>query len=143
MNMKLYTIMGDPVAWARATPNFHMRRLWDSQKELKMFMRIDLARQHGDLPFFSGPIKFDAVFHMPLSRVIKAKYIDCYHHSKPDVDNLLKLLLDTTESVLFQNDCEIAQISGLKVYSTNPRTEFTITQLPLKYNIGQFDGKKD
>lgn len=131
-----YILEGTPVPLLRARPNFHQRKLWDSQRDLKILWRVELSRQHRDLPFFQGPLQLDIFFYMPVapSRMKQlSKLKDTYHTSTPDLSNLLKFIEDTADSILFQNDCNIAKLSCMKLYSDQPKTIFTITELPLKY----------
>jgi len=48
------------------------------------------------------------------------------HVIKPDIDNLIKFVLDCGNGILFQDDCLVTQISAKKCYSINPRTEINL-----------------
>lgn len=48
---------------------------------------------------------------------------------RPDIDNLIKQVLDLAQPILFTNDSIVAQLAAKKVYDLNPRTEFTISVL--------------
>jgi len=61
--MKTYIIAGNPIPLAR--PRFSFKRIYDKQQNEKFIAGIELAQQHGDLPFLSGPLHLDVTFFMP------------------------------------------------------------------------------
>jgi Holliday junction resolvase RusA-like endonuclease len=120
-----YMVPGDPTALARAR---HGRgKTWDTQKDVKRNTGIFLQSQHqGD--FYLGPLSFDVVFF--LSPPLKTKRPNnTYHHFKPDLDNLIKFILDVATGILYKDDSVISCISAMKKYSDLPRTEIIITQM--------------
>ncbi len=123
----VYQIPGCPIPLARA--RFNGRRVYDEQKNLKLYFRNIISHQHGANKLFSGPLKLQATFYMTMPK--KAKFLaGRYHIFKPDLDNLLKMLCDLCgEDLLFGNDCVICSIETKKVYDANPRTEFIIEEL--------------
>ena len=52
-----------------------------------------------------------------------------WHTSKPDPDNLMKLVLDAMNSIFWSDDALISRSSVEKLYDERPRTEITITEL--------------
>jgi Holliday junction resolvase RusA-like endonuclease len=50
-----------------------------------------------------------------------------YHFFKPDIDNLLKFVLDAASGILYKDDSQICCISAVKRYHVNSRTEITLT----------------
>lgn len=49
------------------------------------------------------------------------------HSVKPDLDNLIKFLLDVLQDAkIIENDSNICEILAKKVYGKNPRTEFDL-----------------
>ena len=69
---------------------------------------------------------------MPIPKSNKKKlatYGGTYHHIKPDLSNMLKFTEDVAQSIIYADDCIIAEISAKKIYDHNPRTEFFFTQL--------------
>lgn len=120
-------IPGDPVPWARARIG-NAKRFWDSQKQIKLGYVLQISNQVGGLSY-TQPLHLDIVFFMPIAESLSDKKkhaLDgAYHASKPDLDNLIKFVLDVCTGVLYKNDCIIASISASKKYSLNPRTEFS------------------
>lgn len=49
---------------------------------------------------------------------------------KPDIDNLLKFILDCANGILFKDDAQICSVNCVKRYSENPRTEINMTCNP-------------
>ena|ERR1700690_4674033 len=123
---RTYVILGDPVALARA--RFARGRFYDSQKEFKLIAGCNLRNQHDTDQLFEGPLYIFVRFFMPRSKSKKKALIQ-WHHTKPDIDNLLKYLLDTCNTILFKDDACIASLNSIKIYDDKPRTEFTIHQL--------------
>jgi Holliday junction resolvase RusA-like endonuclease len=126
--MKLnYIIEGDPIAWARAKPNFASRRMWDSQKQEKLVIGLSLVKQHGNNPPFSGPVHLEVNFYMRLPK--KGKNHGDWYSGKPDSSNLLKFIEDSGNKILYIDDCLLVWIDVKKRYDHHPRTEFTIERL--------------
>ena len=82
-----------------------------------------------------GPLAAKLSFFMPIPQHLSQKkqhqLINQYHHKKnADLDNLIKLILDAANNVLYNDDSQIASISAIKKYDTNPRTELILEKLP-------------
>jgi len=125
--LTVYVLGGDPVALARARYSIDNRRIYDSQKSIKLLAGIGLRSQHNDQPLLSGPLHLDVTFFMRIPP--NSKRTTLLHQFKPDIDNLIKYLLDVSQSVLFDDDCVISQITAIKQYDTKPRTEFTLRSI--------------
>jgi Holliday junction resolvase RusA-like endonuclease len=71
---------------------------------------------HAPLEPLRGPITMDLTFHMPrpksLSKKIKV------HIKKPDIDNLIKSVLDPLNKLFYHDDSQIIRITASKVYAT-------------------------
>lgn len=90
--MKTYIIKGDPTPLAR--PRMGQKRMYDSQKNIKLIASIDIASQHNNAPLIEGPIQIDITFYMKTPESISAKRRLALHGQphifKPDLDNLVK-----------------------------------------------------
>jgi len=124
-----YIIPGDPIPLARA--RYGNRRVWDSQKEVKLISTISLVQQHNDNPFFEGPIHMDLIFYigLPHNRRKPFKNQFDYHYYKPDLDNLIKYVADIANGILYYDDCIISAITAKKIYDYEPRTQITVREL--------------
>lgn len=128
-----YVVNGIPIPLCR--PRYSQgRRPWDSQREEKVKWGFFVEVQHGDRPFFEGPIHLDIVFYFPISSSMAKRIADSQeekpHHYRPDLSNLIKFVEDAVAGILYKDDCIIASVVAKKLYDKVPRTEFTITPHP-------------
>lgn len=129
----IYIIPGDPVPLARARIGHGAKRMYDSQKELKLHAGIILQSQMPDDLCYEGPLLLDVTFFMRIPRRIHTKReVEknfTYHHCRPDLSNLLKFVEDVAQSILYDDDAQICYITSRKIYHQEPRTEFTLKPL--------------
>ena len=53
-----------------------------------------------------------------------------WRDTKPDIDNLMKAVLDASQGILFNKDSQIACLESVsKVYGDVPRIEFTLVKI--------------
>src|SRR5258706_5716189 len=131
-NSGRYVIVGDPGPWARAGYNKKQMYVYDTQKAVKHVMVSNMLEQHNGRPLFEGPLELSIIFYMRMPKATKARYqqmLGAYHWTRPDLDNLEKLIKDVGTGVLYRDDCQVAQVYKKKIYDEDPRTEFTITEL--------------
>lgn len=50
-----------------------------------------------------------------------------YHTARPDIDNLIKFVLDSLNGIFWKDDCYVSQINAAKVYTTG--TPMTIVRV--------------
>jgi len=123
-----YVIHGDPIPLARA--RYGQRKVWDSQKSLKLIAGIDLKNQHEKLPFFQGPLFLTVIFFMEIPKCrYKQRLAGRPHYYKPDLSNLIKFAEDIATGIIYHDDALIAHIDAIKIYDLNPRTEFTLEEM--------------
>ena len=126
-----YTIEGIPIALAR--PRFGKDHIYDSQKQLKYSVGIQLKDQHFGYEPFEGPLRLDVVFFMPMPQRIKSKSGEhsakMPQYCKPDLSNLIKFIEDASNKIIIEDDAMISEINAGKYYSEIPRTELTITRI--------------
>lgn len=130
----VYVLNGPPAPWARVAPDFSNRRLYDTQKNLKLIIGIELSRQHDLRDLYEGPIALDFRFYFQIPAYVKNKekrkaMIGKPHFIKPDSSNLIKFYEDVSKGILFKDDCQIAQGTWSKIYDEQPRTEFSIRRI--------------
>ena len=84
------------------------------------------------------PIKITSIFYMkrPKNHYKTGKYSGTLkemspilHITKPDIDNLQKMVYDCFNQVVWVDDSLICEVIARKEYSENPRTEITITEV--------------
>lgn len=129
MKSPTYTLSGPPVPQPR--PRFtHKGFTYDPATIFKEHSRKELIAQRLAGLVINTPISLCATFFMPipnsLTKKKKTLLISQPHHSKkPDLDNLLKYLLDCiSKNVLIFDDSLIHTIYSKKLYDSDPRTEF-------------------
>ena len=131
LRSKSYIINLKPISWARAGYN-HKSGFYDAQAQEKLCYCIHIQHQHGDDPLFSKACSLDVIFFMPIPMNAKnKKNPPKYHTFTPDIDNLLKLLLDALRKNVVTDDKLFCMISAKKLYvhPSETRTEFTITEV--------------
>ena len=62
--------------------------------------------------------------------MLKEKWIKVPHTKKPDIDNMIKYVLDALQGQngYFVDDSQIIRIYAEKIYSDNPHTEIMIVE---------------
>jgi len=94
-----------------------------------------VKEQWKDKPMLNGPVSIVTTFFMPIPKSLSIKKQVAlngkYHIKKVDLDNLEKAFFDVIvmSGVIIKDDCQIAYSESNKIYSDNPRTEATITEL--------------
>jgi len=91
------------------------------------FIKWDGAIRVNRLEYFFPPLK---AFSNVMLAVID-KFVS-YKATKPDIDNVQKLLWDSLQDVVFTNDSRIVEMNQVrKRYSTKPRIELELEFLTL------------
>jgi Holliday junction resolvase RusA-like endonuclease len=119
-----FIIKGTPIAWARAGHNG--TRMYDAQAKAKLDLMLQIESQRQEKKILDGSLSvhFDFYFTTP-----KTKKNHSFHCGKPDIDNLVKFVLDTCNGSLYHDDSQISFITAKKWYDHEPRTEFSLFQL--------------
>lgn len=93
------------------------------------------ARKHRPRNLFTGPLRVDLVFVLPIpsswpaaekaAAVTGAKL----PVGRPDRDNLEKLVLDAMKGMFYVDDSQVCAGETTKIYGVDPRTEVRITPI--------------
>ncbi|MFQ3801718.1 RusA family crossover junction endodeoxyribonuclease [Staphylococcus xylosus] len=79
------------------------------------------------------PIKLTIEFHFPLLKSWSKKkhvaMIGQYKVTKPDIDNLIKTVLDAANKHVWQDDNQIVEIASFKKYAETPKVVMDIEVL--------------
>ena len=121
-------------------------RMYDPSSKDKKQVWLQIAKHKPRRPLV-GDIQLKLTFYMPRpkshyrtgkrSHVLKAK-APVFHSVRPDLDNLLKMLMDTIQGKdrMIIDDSQICGLSAIKVYSDDldwnndhPRTEVVIEEI--------------
>ncbi|MRF37158.1 RusA family crossover junction endodeoxyribonuclease [Staphylococcus sp. KY49P] len=80
-----------------------------------------------------APIKLTIEFHFPLLKSWSKKkhvaMIGQYKVTKPDIDNLIKTVLDAANKHVWQDDNQIVEIASFKKYAETPKVVMDIEVL--------------
>ena len=85
-----------------------------------------------------GAIKLKATFYMPRpkSHYRTGKFVSAlkdtapmWHTGTPDIDNLLKFIMDALNGITYKDDSQIALLYAEKIYDENPRTEIRMEEI--------------
>ena len=136
-----FTVLGNP----RAQKRHRTRQLKDKNfsirydpcaKEKNDFFRA--VQHHAPEVLFKGPIRVELVFFLPRPKdhygtgknanKLK-KTAPEWHIKKPDIDNLVKWILDALSSVFWSDDSIICDLYVAKRYDEKPRTVIVIETL--------------
>ncbi len=125
-----FLIKDTPIPLQR--PRMTGTHCWDSQKQQKMVVGIQLNTQFCDSAFFEGPLLIELNFFFPLPKRLSNKAriekMGSPHITTPDLDNLVKFYLDCANDILYKDDATVAQIITKKMYGI-PHTEMIVTEL--------------
>lgn len=138
-----FTIPGDPVPKARPRAfrdsrgnirTYTPRETRAAEQKAKAEIDARLCRLGiRARPVLGGkPVAVDLVFHLPIPASWPARKREladgALSSSKPDGDNLAKLILDAMNGVVFADDRQIAGLRVEKRYSKEPRTEIKVRE---------------
>lgn len=128
-----FKIPGLPVAWARAghhgAVSFTPKKQRNFMAELK-----DVAEQamQGRAPL-DGPLMVECVFAWPWPRAMSARKRGQpgakWRTSRPDADNLIKLVGDALNGVVWRDDAIIAIAHGWKMHGDAAETRVRVRTL--------------
>lgn len=143
-----FIIEGNPISQLR--PRFSTFggyvRTYDPQSKQKEFVRkalnqqiskstnspdIKIVKEASNLPY-KEPLMVEVTFGLPVPKSApeskrNAKLWNCEKFvSKPDIDNLLKFILDCCNGILFLDDSHIFMCKCTKKYSNKPKTVIDI-----------------
>ena len=121
------TIPCAPIPWARASSGRNGHRFTPAKQRHYMTYLAALfqseARYQGWELKTKKPIAIEVVCFFQKPRTNKK----AQHTQKPDASNLLKIVEDAANGVLYHDDCQIVCAMVFKEWSATPRTEVRVT----------------
>jgi Holliday junction resolvase RusA-like endonuclease len=128
------TIPGKPIAKKR--PRFARRGKFVTtyncqETEEGRFMFSIMAQLPEGWQPIQGPVRLEALFMMPIPKTSRRKALDMAlgnirHVKKPDTDNLVKMVKDCANGILWRDDSQVYSIYATKFYAEIPGTKITI-----------------
>lgn len=133
--MKVF-IPGPPGAKGR--PRFtRSGRAYTPAKTLKYegYLKSLMAEAMQDKPPLTGPVRVDLRFHMPEPKSMPKRDQGRHlpHVKRPDLDNLVKSVLDAANGVLVLDDSSVYAMTAAKQYSATPGVEIRLLQGPANW----------
>lgn len=133
------TLVGNPIALARPRFCKSDNSVYDSQKAQKVLTRNYLlsyllkseSKVQSEFERCRYHVKLNFRFYRPPSLRGKTdeELIKMPHVIKPDLDNLVKYILDCGNGILWYDDSQIFKIHAEKTYSNGPRTEIEVNRI--------------
>lgn len=134
-----FTIDGTPVAKAR--PRVSKWGTYTPQKTVNYEVLIqEMYMIHCKKVKLTGPLRANITAYFPIpqskSEIDKQLMREGYirHTSKPDWDNIGKIVSDALNKIAYDDDSSIVTASVEKYYSDNPRLEVDIAELFENYD---------
>ena len=135
MKRKTFIIKGNPIPQKR----HRMGRgfSYDPSAPDKKRVRLELLLKNNKV-IHTGPVNMFVTFYMkrPKSHYRTGKFSNMLkndapmqHTKKPDIDNLLKFIMDCCNGIVYKDDCQVNRCSVSKVYcekDEEPHTEINI-----------------
>lgn len=97
-----------------------------AEKELKTLLR---SKYQGK-PMLE-PIDLELQFFLPKGKTVKRTY----PVTKPDLDNLVKLLSDSANGILWKDDSQICRLSAEKYYGSGSSIGIKLTVIPFCHGV--------
>ena len=127
------TILRKPIVLKRT--RISGKHCYDSQKHEKLLVYLEVKKQWQalKLPMYMEPVHLDVIFIFPLPESYSTARKQMLKNSPTgitsDIDNLLKLLLDSIQGLCFSNDNLVASINAKKCYGNETKTVFSLKLL--------------
>jgi len=123
-----FFVPGIPTAWAR-TASYEGRRLTPAKQRAAM-NTVGFYYANGKNPVFAGPLHVGVIATYPRPKKHKpGKLWPEWKSSRPDIDNILKLVADGLNGVAWYDDAQIVSVSGNKIYGDTPGLSIEIRPL--------------
>jgi Holliday junction resolvase RusA-like endonuclease len=122
------TMPGLPVAWARAGRKGGISFTPKKQRSAMADLKVIAAQAMGDQAPFAGALAVSMRFQYPWpsSWSGKKRERNRWRASRPDADNLVKLIGDSLNGIVWADDALIARIEVEKLYGASAFTQITV-----------------
>ncbi len=124
MNKITFFVPGEPIAQPRHRVTKHGAYIKKDHPihKWKAAIAQTLLEGYANKKIEEDPVKLKAKFKMPIPECRKkTAFENTPHIIKPDIDNLLKAVMDVlTQTGVFKDDDIVYEINVSKVYSTEP-----------------------
>ena len=103
-------------------------------KTYEDLVREAARKAMGDMEPLETPVSAYLYFRLPIPKSYsKKRSKDCLsgleqHVKKPDIDNIVKSVLDGLNGIVFLDDCQIVSLHCKKLYASEPGVDLYITE---------------
>lgn len=121
-------IPGPATAWARPRVNNGVFFTAKKQRDAKIDLQWLFQKQWG-----RPPIQKESAVEIYVEFRFKARRkadVSRYKPTKPDADNLVKLLLDAGNRILWHDDAQVSNLHVVKVYGLETETLIRMKEWP-------------
>lgn len=126
-----FTIPGEPVGKQRPKASFQQKRMYTPEKTINYESFVKHC-YYGNPHFCERQIAVEIKAYMPIpSSVSKKKQQQMLEGiirpcKKPDLDNVIKSILDGLNGVAYEDDKQVIELHSEKYYGTTPRVEVNL-----------------
>ena len=114
-----YTILIHGIPAAQQRPRFFRRGskvgAYDPQRSKSWKEIVRWSAVEAGVPILPGPLKVTLFFLLPRPKSLPKKVTE--HTRKPDLDNLIKSVLDALKGIAFKDDAQIVSLRATKAYT--------------------------
>ena len=127
--IKHYTILGIPRPQGR--PRFarigKFVKTYERKEDTHYKENVSAQLVAQKPTFLTGAVFVYAIFHLPRPKALPKKIL--HHVKKPDVDNLIKGLMDACKGILWKDDTQVVKLTAIKIYGEPPKVEMEVWEL--------------
>ncbi len=116
--MIAFTIPGEPVAFARSGGNDKIRFTPKRQRDFMALCKLAAHKAMDGAEPMQGPIELQirATYLVPKSWPKKRAATARWRTSKPDADNIGKIIADAMNEIVYVDDAQVAHLTVQKTY---------------------------
>lgn len=134
-----FTVPGAPTAKGRARVTKFGAHTPVKTRNAEAFVKALAYDAMKGRPLLEGPLAVEIFIYMPIPKSTpKKRYhalVDAPHTKKPDIDNLVKLVKDAMNGVVYHDDAQVFSLTAVKRYGTEPRTVIKVKNVKGENNV--------
>lgn len=129
--MIAFNIPGEPVAFARSGGKGAIRFTPKKQRDFMGLVKLAAAGAMNGQPPLDGPLEMTirATYLVPASWSKKRRDAAHWRTSKPDADNLAKIVADAINEIVYLDDSQVASLTVQKTYGPIAGVTVSVTAL--------------
>jgi Holliday junction resolvase RusA-like endonuclease len=126
-----FTVPGEPVAFARSGGKGTIRFTPKKQRDHMALIKLAAAKAMDGAPPLEGPVEMTvrATYCIPLSWSKKKREAAHWRASRPDADNVAKIIADAINEIVYVDDSQVASLTVQKVYGALAGVVVTVARL--------------